>query len=166
MADCPNYILVVDDETELAETIQEILESQGYRVKSAVSAEAALKLVRESLPALIIADTNMPEKSGLDLLEDVRNVSKDLPVIMMSGFSSTEKIRRALQWGVSEFLDKPIDFGKLQEIIQKNLKPGTPRLNNEVQLNLPASLFENLQKRAKSEDLSLPQLLEKMLRDA
>ena len=165
--DSPRYILVVDDEVMLAQTMQEILEVEGLKVRCVYNARQAMEQIHNEVPALVITDTNMPERSGLELLEDIRAISKDIPVIMMSGFLSTEKMKHALELGVVDFLEKPVDFGKLLDLIQKSISKTAGTMpssaqNEEVSITLSRATFDELTKKADQEQISLKEYLEKL----
>ena len=92
----PNTILVADDEPEVREFIQTGLRCRGYRVDGAGDGEEVLRYIREGRPvAAVLLDILMPRKSGMDTLREIRALDTDLPVIMVSGASSTMNVVEA-----------------------------------------------------------------------
>jgi predicted Zn finger-like uncharacterized protein len=84
-SDYPTRVLVVDDEPVILHTMSALLEASGHQVRTAPDGFAALKLLRETLPDLIISDLRMPHMSGFELLAIVRRRFPHIPVIAISG---------------------------------------------------------------------------------
>lgn len=113
-------ILLVDDDAELMEIIRAYLEDQGLRVTEAASARQALALARHAGPYdLVLLDIGLPDSSGLDVLEALRNDGYAAPVVMATAESSALKVWRARQLGASAYLTKPFDFDKLMQVITR-----------------------------------------------
>lgn len=110
--------LVVDDEHLTLKIISDILEIEGYEVKTATTYGNALQHIKSSSFHVVITDIRMPEKSGIDLLEDIRSVNPELPVILMTGFASINTAIEAVKGGAYDYLTKPLDYNKLKCTIQ------------------------------------------------
>jgi two-component system response regulator PilR (NtrC family) len=108
-----NKILIVDDEANIRNSLNSVLTDEGYTCISAENGEEALRLVRSEVVDLIITDLIMPEKDGMELLEDVRNDYKDIRVIMLTAYGTVESAVKAMKYGAVDFLLKPIDFEML-----------------------------------------------------
>ncbi|MES2525573.1 MAG: response regulator [Bdellovibrionota bacterium] len=108
-------ILVVDDENDITEILSKILKLAGYKVATASSAAEALSYLEASVPPLIICDISMPEKSGLDLVQDIRFKNFPCAVVMLTAHSEKERIIEALRLGATDYLIKPFDSEKLLE---------------------------------------------------
>src|SRR5690606_13790940 len=108
-------ILAVDDESDVLLIIKTALLSEGFEVKTASSGPDALTVVNEFSPDLIILDMMMPEMTGFETLEKLRQLSqfKQTPVIMLTGVSDKDKIREAIDIGVSYYMVKPFEFHDL-----------------------------------------------------
>lgn len=108
-------ILAVDDESDVLLIIKTALHSEGFDVKTASSGPDALSMVEEFQPDLMILDLMMPEMTGFELLEKVRTVPelKHTPVIMLTGVAEKDKIREAINVGVSFYIVKPFEFHDL-----------------------------------------------------
>ncbi|MBF0188942.1 MAG: PAS domain S-box protein, partial [Magnetococcales bacterium] len=103
-------ILLVDDEEEVARVYGDLLESMGCVVKTECDPKAALALFLEQADQfdLILTDQTMPGMTGVELLEKVREVRADMPVVVCTGFSDTITPDSALDQGFSHYLQKPI----------------------------------------------------------
>lgn len=111
-------ILVVDDEKDCREFLAELLRENGYRVDCAGDGKEALEFIESNQYSLIITDHDMPELKGLELIVIVQKMEPSLPIIGMSG---EELERKFIERGASFFIKKPIDVGKLFEIVKKFL---------------------------------------------
>lgn len=108
-----NSILIIDDETEICESIKMILEYEGYTVQySTRSTEGVEKAVSENYAALLL-DIQMPEMNGFEVLKKVKESNPALSVIMISAHGSVENAIRATRLGAFDFIEKPIDRDKL-----------------------------------------------------
>lgn len=110
-------ILVIDDEANICEILKEFLENKGYSVTTAPEAETGLSLFREHLFPVVITDLNMPGLSGWDLAESVKNEAPGTFIIMLSGWNSDIDKRANGKHAIDSFMQKPIDFRELLNII-------------------------------------------------
>jgi CheY-like chemotaxis protein len=99
-----------------------MLERRGYQITLAHSAEQAVEKARMQDFDLLISDIGLPDRSGFDLMRELRN-SKGLRGIALSGFGMEHDVSKARAAGFSEHLTKPINFERLEEAIQNLLKP-------------------------------------------
>jgi len=102
-------ILVVDDEKNIRRTLRMVLETEGYAVTEAESAEDALKLLEEGPADLGIFDVRLPGMDGLSLLSKARELWREFPVIVISGHAETPDVVEAMRRGAVDFFSKPID---------------------------------------------------------
>jgi two-component system nitrogen regulation response regulator NtrX len=108
-----NSILIIDDETEICESIKMILEYEGYDVQySTKSSEGVNNAINENYSALLL-DIQMPEMNGFEVLKKVKDVNPALSVIMISAHGSVENAIKATRLGAFDFIEKPIDRDKL-----------------------------------------------------
>jgi len=120
-------ILVVDDEPALPEIFKELLIPQGFEVVTATSGEEALHLFLEDLQrfALVFTDLGMPGMNGWELVRRIREVEKEIPIVLMTGWGleiSEEEVRKS---GVTEMLSKPVTLNKINEIVARFLGTST-----------------------------------------
>jgi putative two-component system response regulator len=110
-------ILVIDDEAVIRMLVVEILESAGYDVTSAESAERALALLDKEEFDLVVSDVIMPGLSGLELLEAVRIRRASLPVVLVTGAGTYETLSQALTRGAAGLVTKPFAHSDLQSAV-------------------------------------------------
>lgn len=123
-------ILVVDDEKSLRRVAEVQLAERGYRVTTAESGEEALRRLRSNGFSLIITDLRMPGISGLELLREVRRLSPDSKVIILTAFATVETAVEAMQNGAYHYVTKPVNFDELALVIERALEH--TRLTEEV----------------------------------
>ncbi|MCU0491859.1 MAG: response regulator [Chloroflexaceae bacterium] len=113
----PGYILVIDDETVIVETIADMLTDEGYRVVTALDGSTALNHIAQERPALVLLDRMMPRMSGDDVLRAIRSQGDgNLPVIVMSADTGA---RELLARGANAFLAKPFTFDTLLDSVAR-----------------------------------------------
>src|SRR6266481_26550 len=113
-------VLLVDDHHDTCLGMKRMLERRGYQITIAHSAEQAVEKVRTQEFDLLISDIGLPDRSGYDLMREVR-LNKPLPGIALSGFGSEQDINQAKEAGFAEHLTKPINFERLEKTIQSLL---------------------------------------------
>jgi two-component system response regulator GlrR len=123
-------ILVVDDDSNLLEVIKMGLESENYKVVATVEEEHALEAVREQTFDLSIIDLQLTNLNGISLMEDVHQISPDVPVIILTAYGSIESAVEAMKKGAYSYLTKPFDHHKLLFQVEKALE--NRRLTSEI----------------------------------
>lgn len=110
MTDIDRTILIVEDDELLRDAFKLLLEDAGYQVLEAGSAAAALSLVIERLPALVVLDLGLPDRPGLDVVRAMRQDHdlKDTPVIALTGRVGESERRACLEAGCDRYLAKPV----------------------------------------------------------
>jgi len=106
-------ILVVDDEADIRESLDLLLSSEGYQVDGAENAAAGLKRLETGFYDLVLLDLMMPDRSGLELLEEFRQWDRQTPVFVITAYGSIESAVRALKAGANDYFTKPWDNDKL-----------------------------------------------------
>ncbi|MCE1254410.1 MAG: response regulator [Anaerolineae bacterium] len=132
------YILVIDDDREIATLIQITLEARGYRVKTAYDALHGMGMICTESPALILLDQKLPKKQGLELLKDIRAMPElgGIPIIMMTGSGQPEVVSQAIRQRITDFIIKPFDLDLLVERVAKWFPPPS---NNDLFMSHPAT---------------------------
>src|SRR5436305_567315 len=112
-------ILVVDDEADIRDLVSGILTDEGYAVRTAADSNTALAAFRARKPALLLLDIWMQGggMDGLELLDLVKELDPELPVIMISGHGNIETAVSAIKRGAYEFLEKPFKSDRLLLVI-------------------------------------------------
>ena len=119
-------ILVVDDEAAIREVIATVLEEEGYTVITAASGEAALAMLNECTPALIMLDMRMPVMDGWEFAEQLRlQCDHDVPLLVMT--AAVDAVERADQVGAAATLSKPFDLDELLRLVASVVAPGGRR---------------------------------------
>jgi DNA-binding response OmpR family regulator len=112
-------ILWVDDDLDLVEVLARRFRRQGARVRICASAEACLSAVDDERPDVVVTDRMLEGYDGLRLVSRLKELSPDLVVVMLSGYSDEVSVRHALNSGVDEFLAKPVPLLKLEEVLSR-----------------------------------------------
>ena len=115
-------ILIVDDEPDALAFMQQLLEQKGYEVDLADGGEAALRLLAERAPALLITDLRMPHLDGITLLAKLRQEYRDLPSIVLTAAGDVSTAVRAMRAGAVDYLTKPVDVGALLLAVERALQ--------------------------------------------
>lgn len=103
-------VLVVDDDKRMVKTISDILKVKGYETAGAYAGEEALEKVKSVLPDCVLMDIKMPGVNGLDVLKKIKDVFPELPVLLMSAYTTEEQVVEARRAGAEAVLTKPIDI--------------------------------------------------------
>ncbi|PHS28627.1 MAG: sigma-54-dependent Fis family transcriptional regulator [Robiginitomaculum sp.] len=117
-------ILVVDDEEDIRELIGGILEDDGYEARTADGASSALLAISERKPALVILDVWLQgsERDGIAVLEEVKALDPELPVILISGHGTIETAVSAIRKGAYDFIEKPFNSERLLLVVRRALE--------------------------------------------
>jgi CheY-like chemotaxis protein len=114
-------ILVVDDEENMQVLLKRVLGKAGYDVECAGSGAAALRLAADRPFDLAVVDVCMPEMDGIEVLEKLKVINRQIPVIMISAYPAWGKKQIAERMGCTDYLSKPVDMKYLKELIKKEL---------------------------------------------
>src|SRR4030042_3098475 len=123
-------ILVVDDERLVRWSLQQKLEQWGYNVSVAEDGATALGRVQIDNPDLITLDVRLPDMTGIEVLSELRRRNVHVPVIVITAFGVVDDAVRSLKLGAYDFIEKPINFEKLENALRNALE--TRRLRTEV----------------------------------
>ena len=107
-------MLIIDDEAEIRESLQTLLEMEGYTVEAADERQGKVwqRLARASF-RLVLLDLALPDRNGMDILSEIRARDPQLPVIMITAYGTVENAVTAMQAGATNFIQKPWDNEKL-----------------------------------------------------
>jgi two-component system response regulator AtoC len=124
----PTRILIAEDESEIRDYLQLALRRPNTVIDFAENGEEVMSLLAHGrgLPALVIMDVAMPRKDGLSTLREIRQQHPALPVIMLSGLSSTMNIVDAMKFGANDFLTKPVSHEALRQAVDQLLSVAAP----------------------------------------
>jgi two-component system response regulator MtrA len=115
-------ILVVDDNQDIRDLVVHILSADGFHVYSANDGDSALAILAANQVDLVLLDVMMPGKSGLEVLDQIRNGSQkkthEIPVVMMTAKSTIEDIDEALTLGATSYIVKPFRGTSIRERVR------------------------------------------------
>lgn len=117
-------ILIVDDEESIRQSLEGILEDEGFQTSFAATGEECLSLIQIEVPDLILLDIWMPGIDGLETLKKIKQIRPNQVVVMMSGHGSIETAVKATRLGAFDFIEKPLSLEKLLLSIQNAMKIG------------------------------------------
>jgi two-component system, cell cycle response regulator DivK len=122
----PRTVLYVEDNEYNRKIVRQLLRRTSYRLVEAPDGEAALNLVRQERPDLVLMDVQLPRMSGLDVTRALRAepATADLPIIVVTSFALSGDDQRAMAAGASGYLAKPYSPRDLLAIIRKFLPEG------------------------------------------
>jgi two-component system response regulator HydG len=125
-------ILVVDDHVEMGRMLKDPLTDEGYAVDLATGGEEALRLVRSRLYDAVLSDLRMEKVDGLDVLEAVRAVDPEVPVLLMTAFGGVESAVEAMKRGAYHYFTKPFRLDEVLVILRRALEERRLRAENRV----------------------------------
>ena len=124
-------ILIIDDEADIRELIAGILQDEGFETRLAHNSDAALSEITQRRPSLVILDIWLQgsKLDGLDLLQEIKKVHPELPVVIISGHGNIETAVSAIKRGAYDYIEKPFNADRLLLIVNRALE--TMRLKKE-----------------------------------
>jgi two-component system nitrogen regulation response regulator GlnG len=115
-------LLIVDDEPNLLYSLSKVLRTESLEVVTADTARDGIEKVRELKPDVVILDVRLPDMSGLDAFSEMARTDPQLPVIMITAYSTMETAIEATKRGAYEYLLKPVAFDQLRATVQRALQ--------------------------------------------
>jgi len=135
-------ILIIDDEQSLLESLEMFLSEKGYDVCCALSAAEGIKKNASFGPDIVILDIRLPDKNGLDVLQELRQRHSEKNIIIITAFHDMETTITAMKLGACEYIPKPIDIEELEKAIDRALKVGSLRRGADAISLDPSSMYE------------------------
>ncbi|WP_147533430.1 response regulator transcription factor [Bacillus marasmi] len=139
-------IAVVDDEEKIRNMIKAFLVNEGFKVVEAENGEVAVKLVKDQTVDLVILDVMMPIMDGLQALREIRMISKNMPIIMLTAKAEEIDKLLGLEMGADDYITKPFSMRELAARIRTVLRRSTPEdetkeldellIRGEIEINL------------------------------
>ena len=118
-----NLVWVVDDDESIRWVLEKGLSESGLKVETFESAHQVIKKLEEESPGAILTDIKMPGSSGLALLDQVKEIRPDIPVIIMTAHSDLESAVESYEHGAWEYLPKPFDIDEAIQIVKRAITP-------------------------------------------
>ena len=107
MPETKGSLLVIDDEPEILDSLETLLSSEGFHVESASTAEAGWRWLEKKPFDLVLLDVSLPDKSGVDLLREIRAADPTLAVVMITAYASVESAVQSMRAGANNYITKP-----------------------------------------------------------
>jgi FixJ family two-component response regulator len=144
MAEETPTVLVVDDDSQLRDSIGQLLRSLGFDTQLFASTHDFLKTDPPKGPACLVLDVRMPGKSGLEFQRELAAAKREIPVIFVTGHGDISMSVQAMKRGAIEFLTKPFRDQDLLDAIEVGLARDRARRDNEKAVTTLRQLFEAL----------------------
>lgn len=117
-------VVVIDDEARICEGFERALTKWGYGVETFSDELAGLERVKQGGFDLVVTDLMMPDRTGVDILREMKTAGVDAPLIVITGYATTENALEALRIGAVEFLPKPFTTAELRCVLERGLRAG------------------------------------------
>jgi DNA-binding response OmpR family regulator len=136
-------ILLAEDEKKLALAMKTAIGEYFHKFIVTHDGEEALKAYHKHMPNIVITDILMPKLTGLELMQEFRKVDDDLPIIILSAHSDSDKLLKAIDLGVTKYFIKPVDPDELLEYISLLI----PKIKKKKIIKLKDDFNFNIQKK-------------------
>jgi two-component system response regulator AtoC len=117
-----HHILIVDDNVKLCHSLSRNFTQYEYTCYTAYDTSSALRIYLDEEIDLVLLDVRLGEENGLDLMQQLRELNHDLPVIMITAFATVEAAVQSIKFGAFDYIQKPINFKKLLKIVENALQ--------------------------------------------
>jgi FixJ family two-component response regulator len=142
----PSYsiVFVVDDDISVRESLELLIQKQGWRPKTFSSAQEFLESPRVRVPNCLLLDISLPGLNGLDLQKRIAIERVDMPIIFITGYGDVPKSVEAMKGGAAEFLTKPLNHEVLLSAIRQSLERSRLALTREAELQTIRERYASL----------------------
>lgn len=123
-------LLLIDDELGLVESLTVLLEDQGFDVASELTGSGGVAKFKELSPDIVLSDVRMPKMSGIEVLEEIRRSSPDVPVVLMTAQASLQSAIQAVNIGATHYVQKPFQNEELVAVLRRSLDWGRLKQEN------------------------------------
>jgi two-component system response regulator HydG len=126
-------ILIIDDDTFICEILKKHLQNHNYKVEIAFTGKTALEHFGKQDFALVLCDYRLPNTSGLEILQKMKAIKPEIPVIIMTAYADVRMAVQLMKMGAHDYITKPIQQEELLSLIKSTLKNDTGRNKNSIQ---------------------------------
>jgi diguanylate cyclase (GGDEF)-like protein len=117
-------VLIVDNDPKTLKVLELRLKNEGYELALATNGKQAIQLFNEFAPDLVLVDVNMPGMSGLEVLSEIKLKIPEIPVVVMTAFSSEEVAVDAVKKGANDYVTKPFNSKEICQVVKENIERG------------------------------------------
>jgi len=122
-------IVLIDDDADIRINLSDLLSTQYENVETYASPEQFLGRLNPNWSGVVITDLRMPNADGMDVVAKVQSIDPDIPVILMTGYGDISTAVNAMKQGVYDFIEKPLDVDRLQDVIKRAIEKRSLSLN-------------------------------------
>ena len=115
-------LLIVDDEVEICDFLKSFFEERNYEVKTASSGQAALAVVEQFKPYIVLLDIKMPGVDGIQVLGSIKKKYPRTKVIMVTALETRDKIEECLRLGADNYITKPLSLEYLENDVREKIE--------------------------------------------
>ena len=115
-------VLIIDDEQNICLSLKSIFEDEGYQAQYSLLCKPALNIIETFSPDVIFLDVQLQDGNGIELLEQIKQADKTIPVVMISGHSTIKEAVQAIKLGAFDFLEKPLSLPKVKVTVKKAME--------------------------------------------
>lgn len=114
-------VLIVDDQFGIRILLNEVLQKEGYETFQAANGVQALEIVKTHSPDLVLLDMKIPGMDGIEILGRIKEVEKDIRVIIMTAYGELDKIQKAKDLGAVTHFCKPFDIDDIRQAVKEHI---------------------------------------------
>ena len=114
-------ILVIDDEPTIRFLLKEVITEWGYEFLEASRAQRGIEIIKSDKVDLVLLDIQLPQMNGLEAIQKIREINKEIPVFMLTAFHNLKDVVNMLNVSVQQFITKPFDIDDLYSKIKREL---------------------------------------------
>jgi len=119
-------LLIVDDQIGIRILLLEVFATEGYETFQAANGRAALEIVRNHAPDLVLLDMKIPGMDGLEILKKIKEINREIKVIMMTAYGELDMIKEATDLGALMHFTKPFDIDEMRVAVNMQLADDGP----------------------------------------
>jgi DNA-binding response OmpR family regulator len=131
-------MLIADDDPALGAFLARGLEKEGHEVTLTTDGEMAMESMKQNLPEMAVLDLNLPRHDGTEVLEFLRSLTEDVPILILTARQEPETRLRCLEMGADDFMQKPFSFAELRarcKALERRRSPGLVLRFGDLELN-------------------------------
>lgn len=114
-------ILIIEDDEEMRALLKDFFDEEGFKTDSVPDGSEAFRILVREIFDIVITDIRMPGLTGLDIIPGVRRLQPETSIIVITAFGSEEVHRKAMERGANSYLEKPLRFHELREMVHELL---------------------------------------------